>query len=165
VHAANIQGALGDYLVSTRAHEWAGSNGGGDDSATRDAIGRLERIVRVEAAQPAIGTPASSALLSALNAVTGGRRSRLAIASRQLPVLYVVTLVAAGVALVLDAAALSVGAPGRTAVLIGALAVSVALSLALLFAISAPFRGPLIAGGQPIDAVIHDLRIGFFSAG
>jgi uncharacterized membrane protein len=38
-----------------------------------------------------------------------------------------------------------------------------ALSLALLFAITAPWRGPLIVSGVPLDQVSRDLQTGFFS--
>jgi hypothetical protein len=34
--------------------------------------------------------------------------------------------------------------------------------LALLFSLAAPWRGPLIVGGHPIDAVIDDLQAGLF---
>ena len=43
------------------------------------------------------------------------------------------------------------------------LTVVVALSLALLCALTGPFRGALAVSGGPIDAVIEDLRTGFFT--
>ena len=45
-----------------------------------------------------------------------------------------------------------------------ALACVVGLSLALLFAIAAPWDGGLVATGEPIDAVLRDLRTGFFTS-
>jgi hypothetical protein len=39
----------------------------------------------------------------------------------------------------------------------------VGLSLALLFAIAAPWEGGLVASGDPIDAVLRDLESGFFA--
>ena len=59
--------------------------------------------MRAEAARTELGTPASTELLVSLDAVTGSRRQRVAAASRQIPVLYVVTLVVGGVALVANA--------------------------------------------------------------
>ena len=55
---------------------------------------RLERVVRTEAARPALGTPTSTELLASLDALTIARRERLAAASREIPVLYVITLIA-----------------------------------------------------------------------
>jgi len=46
-------------------------------------------------------------LLAALDALTSDRRDRLAAASHQLPVLYVVVLVLTGAALIVNAAALT----------------------------------------------------------
>jgi hypothetical protein len=165
VEPAPIQEALVDYLRATRANEWHGANAAeGTDAATRDAIATLEQVVRAEAARPALGTPASTELLASLDAVTVGRRTRIAAAERQLPVLYVVTLVASGVALVANAGALIYGSSVRTSFLVVGLACVVGLSLALLFALAAPWEGALIASGQPIDGVVRDLDAGFFAS-
>ena len=74
----------------------------------------MEQVVRAEAARPELGTPASTELLVALDAVTSGRRDRVAAASREIPVLYVVTLVVGGVALIANAGALGVRSTVRT---------------------------------------------------
>jgi hypothetical protein len=94
VDSAPIQSALAAYLEATGAHEWRGGNAAnGDDPATAHAIANLEHAVRAQAARPAVRTPASTELLAALGALTSDRRDRLAAASHQLPVLYVVVLV------------------------------------------------------------------------
>jgi hypothetical protein len=46
--------------------------------------------------------------------------------------------------------------------LIGGLNVVIGLSLALIFALGTPWRGPIVVSGDPIDAVIHDLASGYF---
>jgi hypothetical protein len=38
----------------------------------------------------------------------------------------------------------------------------IGLSLALLFALGTPWRGPISVSGQPIDAVARDLNTGYF---
>ena len=73
-----------------------------------------------------MGTPASTELLVSLDAVTGSRRQRVAAASRQIPVLYVVTLIVGGVALVANAGALGFRSSVRTALLVVGLAAVVA---------------------------------------
>jgi hypothetical protein len=165
VDTAPIHAALEDYLRATRRYEWRGA--AASDSAhpaTAPAISRLERIVRAEAARPALGTPASTELLVSLDALTTARRERLAAASRELPALYAITLVASGVALIVNAGALTFRSSVRTSLLVVGLAAVVGLSLALLFALSAPWDGPLIVSGEPIDTVVGDLRVGFFSS-
>ena len=163
VDPAPVQSALAAYLVSTRAHEWQGGNAAnGDDPVTSHAIANLETAVRAQAARPALGAPASTELLAALDALTSDRRDRLAAASHQLPVLYVVVLVLSGAALIINAAALTLRSGWRPALLVGGVAVVVGLSLALLFALGTPRRGAITVSGQPIDAVVRDLNLGYF---
>src|SRR6185369_7622274 len=50
----------------------------------------------------------------------------------------------------------------RAAILVGGLAAVIGLSLALLFALGTPWRGPITVSGQPIDAVVRDLNTGYF---
>jgi hypothetical protein len=165
-----IHTALGGYLQATRADEWRGAGAADGDADVARAIATLEQIVRAEAARPELGTPAGTELLLSLDAVTGSRRQRMAAASRQIPVLYVVTLVAGrvkvlvagGVALIANAGALGFRSSVRTSLLVVGLAAVVGLSMALLFALGAPWRGPLIVSGQPIDAVVSDLQTGVF---
>ncbi|WP_051551682.1 bestrophin-like domain [Nocardioides sp. URHA0020] len=159
-----IRSALQDYLEATRAGEWDGAAAReGDDRATGLALARLERLVRAEAARPELGTPASTELLASLDAVTSTRRARIAASSREIPALYVLTLVAAGMALVFNAGALTFRSTLRAAVLTVGLACVVGLSLALLFAITGPWRGPMVVDGHPVDQVRQDLVDGFFS--
>lgn len=155
VNSALVQSALLGYLQATRAYEWRGSDAAeGDDPATVRAIANLEHAVRTQAARPALGTPASSELLAALDALTNDRRARLAAASHQLPVLYVVVLAITGAALSVNATALTLRSGWRTALLAGGLSVVIGLSLALLFALGTPWRGPITVSGQPIDNVV-----------
>jgi hypothetical protein len=164
VRTEPIQSALGDYLRATRADEWHGASAAeADDPSTAAALKALERAVRTEAARTELGTPASTELLAALDQVSTGRRARIAAESRELPVLYVLTLVVSGVAVIANAGALTFGASKRTSTLIVGLACVVGLTLALLFALSAPWRGPLTASGRPIDTTVRDLDSGFFS--
>ena len=163
VDSEPIQSALLGYLQAVRAHEWNGSTAAtGDDPATAHAIASLENAVRTQAARPTLGTPASTELLASLDALTSDRRARLAAASRQLPALFVAVLLLTGVALIVNAAALTLRSSRRAALLIGGLAAVIGLSLALLFALGTPWRGPITVSGQPIDAVVRDLNTGYF---
>ncbi len=159
-----IQSALSDYLTTTRAREWDGDvTARRDDQQTALALADLERVVRAQAARPELGSPASTELLVSLDAVTSTRRERIAAASREIPTLYVITLIAAGLALVFNAGALTFRSSIRTAFLAAGLACVVGLSLALLFSITAPWRGAMVVDGDPIDQIVHDLGDGFFS--
>jgi hypothetical protein len=166
VQSEPIHTALMDYLQTTRAKEWQSTAAAsGDDPATARAIAQLERSVRSEAARPEVGTSASTELVASLDSVTSSRRARIAAASREVPALYVVTLVVGGLALIVNAGALVFRSSLRTSLLIMGVASVVGLSLALLFALSAPWSGPFIVSGQPLDDVIADLKSGFFHSG
>jgi hypothetical protein len=150
VDTAPIQSALLDYLEAIRSNEWSGgAAANGEDPATVHALANLENTVRAQAARTAIGTPAS--------------RDRLAAASHQLPVFYVVVLVLAGVALIVNASALTLRSGRRSALLTGSLASVIGLSIALLFALGTPWRGAITVSGQPIDAVTQGLNTGYFT--
>ncbi|MFD5429070.1 hypothetical protein [Streptomyces sp. NPDC127084] len=166
VQSEPIHAALLDYLRTTRVKEWKGAAAAsGDDPATARAIARLERTVRAEAARPELGSPAATELLVSLDSVTSSRRFRIAAASREVPELYVVTLVASGLALIVNAGALIFRSSLRTSLLVVGVASVVGLSLALLFALSAPWSGAFTVSGHPLEAVAQDLRSGFFGAG
>jgi hypothetical protein len=163
VESAPVQSSLAGYLSATRGREWHGSPASsGDDPVVGTAIARLEKAVRTEAAKPEIGTPASTELLAATDAITTTRRERIAAARNGLPGLYVVVLLASGAALIANASALTFRNTRRTAFLVAGLATVVGLSFALLFSLDGPWRGPLTVSGHPIDSVIEDLHSGFF---
>lgn len=166
VQSEPIHAALLDYLQTTRVKEWKSpAAASGDDPATAHAVARLERTVRTEAARPAVGSTTGTELVVSLDEVTNSRRARIAAASREVPTLYVVTLVVSGLALIVNSGALVFRSSLRTSLLVAGVASVVGLSLALLFALSAPWSGPLIVSGHPLDSVIGDLKSGFFHSG
>jgi hypothetical protein len=163
VNAAAVQVALHNYLVATRTYEWHGSQAAnGDDHATANAIATLERVVRTQAARPALGASTNNELLTNLDALTTQRRLRLAAASRSLPDFYAVLVIVTGLALIINTSVVGARGGWRAALVTLSLTVVIALSVALLFALATPFRGSITVSGHPIDSVIHDLRTGYF---
>ncbi len=157
-----IHVALVDYLEATRQSEWNGTSARTGDARVKTTIATLERVVRAEAADPKIGTPASTELLASLDALTSGRRQRIAAASREIPPLYVITLLVGGVALIANAGALAFRSSMRITMLIVGLAAVVGLSMALLLALAGPWQGPLVVSGAPLDEMVRDLHTGLF---
>ena len=163
VRPAPIQRGVQTYLQAVRLHEWRGANAAeGQDTPTVRAVAHLEQVVRAQAARPNLGTPASSELLNAVDSLTNDRRARLAAASREPPAFYVLTLAVSGLALIAGAAALTIRARRRVALLVGGLTVVVGLSMALILVLGNPWRGTTFVSGHPIDVVIHDLDTGYF---
>ena len=156
-----IQRALVTYLASTRAHEWEGGQSDGDPRTMRH-LDELERTVRAEAAGTTVPSAQAGELLTSLDSLTSLRRQRLAHATSHLPDLYLLVVLMSGLALVANSAALAVTHRPRVALLTAGLVCVVALAMALLVAISAPFEGGFIVDGHPIDAVRADLSTGAF---
>jgi hypothetical protein len=161
VDTAAIQRDLTDYLVATRRTEWKAGDPDGS-AATMAALARLERTVRDEAATKDLGSAQAGELLGALDSLTSLRRERLAHAANQMPDGYLLVVLLSGLALVVNSAALAIDRPRRVAMLTGGLVVVVAVTLALLMAISSPFAGGFVVSGDPLDAVLANLRSGFF---
>ncbi len=158
-----IHSALAGYLQATRTYEWHGNQAAvGDDPATSRALADLESAVRAQSARPSLAGSESGEMLSSLDALTADRRNRLAAASHEPAVLYVVVLVAAGAALITNATVLTLGRGWPTALPVGGLVLVVGLCLALLFALASPWRGSITVSGQPIDAIVRDLHTGYF---
>ena len=163
VDSEGIHTALLRYLDATRTHEWNGTSAAqGNDPATATAVADLENAVRTEALKPTLGTPTSTELLTSIDALTADRRARLAAASRQLPDLYVITLLVSGCALIANAGALTMHVRFRGLLIIGGLTAVIGLSIALIFALATPWRGPIVVSGHPLDAVMQDLTSGYF---
>ena len=69
-----------------------------------------------------------------------------------------------GLALIANAGALVFRSSLRTSLMVVGIASVVGLSLALLFALAAPWTGPLHVSGHPLDSILADLNSGFFQA-
>jgi hypothetical protein len=162
VATSRVQRSLDTYLRSTRANEWDGGDGSGDPATFR-AVRELERTVRAEAAGKELGSAQAGELLGALDTVTSSRRQRLSARAHRLPEPYLLVVVASGLALVVNSTALALDHHRRAASMISGLVVVVALTSALLLALTAPFLGGFVADGGPLDVVTADLRAGVFA--
>jgi hypothetical protein len=163
VDADPVHAALLRYLEATRTNEWDGpAAAAGNDPGTATAVADLERAVRAQAVRPGLGTPVSTELLASVDAVTTDRRARLASAAKQLPGLYVITLVISGIVLIANAGVLTVRVHRRGALVISGLTIVIGLSVALILALDNPWDGSIVVSGYPLDSVIGDLVHGYF---
>jgi hypothetical protein len=74
----------------------------------------------------------------------------------------VITLAVSGAALIANAGVLTMRVRPGGALIIGGLTIVIGLSIALIFPLGTPWRGPITVSGHPIDQVIHDLNTGYF---
>lgn len=163
VDGVPVQRALSAYLRAITGPEWTGTfESDPVDGTVARRLRRLEALTRAQATRPGASNAVSAELLAALDAVTVARRDRLSEASRGIPLAYLGLLVVAGLALVVNVALLTLWWGHRGLLLVVGVATLVALTLALLIGISAPFAGALTVDHAAIDRVVLDLRDGFF---
>lgn len=136
----------------TLRHERAGS------VLTAAALSQLERDVRSDATAAAVAAAVSADALAAAEAVAVSRRDRLNLSGHGLPAPLFLLAFVSGVVLCLNAVAMAVSLEGGVAIVIGGLVVLIALDLALVVAISDPFRGPLRIMPTPIQGVLDELE-------
>jgi hypothetical protein len=125
------------------------------------SIQSLERGVRGAATAPGTTTQAGAEMLAAIDDLTTARRERVTAQSDHLPDLFVFALFLAGLAVVVNAAAMTVGRPftGRLIVLLVAV---VAVDIALVIALWEPFSGAIPVSDRPLTDVVTQLGDGFF---
>jgi len=158
---APVDAALLNYLQLTRNKEWNSDLERGNDQVLA-ALAQLERAVRASAATQGLGSAQASDMLGSMGGVSAGRRQRLAAAHHDLPDFYLAVVAVSGLALIANSSALALDHRRRAAFLPAGLVVVVGLVLALLLAISGPFRGDFLVSRYPIDQVIADLKGGVF---
>lgn len=156
-----MQQALTAYLNDVRVGEWqALAQGSADRSPATGSLRQLERTASTLGDRPYLGDPDASALGSALEGITAARRQRVVIASQTLPIALFALSVIAGIALVANALLVALRAgPGYGFVALGIVLV-VALDLAAILAISAPFRGPFQVDVAPVTELVNELQAG-----
>lgn len=163
-----IRARLVAYLEAVLEAEWTHQSEvrmpgewWGTDSA-RDSLLQLEHEVRSDATQSGIHTAVALDVLDAAQGLAVARRGRLALAGHGLPAPLFLLVFISGVVLCLNAIAVVVGVHGPVSVVLAGLVILVALDLALIVAISDPFRGPMRVVPARLEAVCADLRSGRF---
>ena len=159
-----IQASLMVDLEETATTGWERLQNGDETSLLdSDASRDLQRAVRASAYSPAVSPVASAELLSALDDVSEARRDLVNEAGGTLPTLLFGVLALSGLALTVNSVILVLQNPGRSSVVVLSIVVIVALDLALLLVLAAPFRGTLETSPAPLTAVRTEIASGFFT--
>jgi hypothetical protein len=158
VDGSGLRALVTRYLCSVLDDEWPTlSRGRTGAEATSRCLAQLQRTARAEAVGPEVSPAVSADLLAAAAGVAVARRDRLNASGSGLPAaLFLLTFVS-GVVLCLTAIAMAVQLDDWVAIVIGGLVVLIALDLALVVAISDPYRGPLRVLPGPLEAVRDEL--------
>jgi hypothetical protein len=156
-----VQAALAEYLDAVVNSEWAalGRNEPGSPQAA-SALNDLQRLVFVTGSQDGVNPASIDGMKGAVGDITGIRRARLAVASQVMPAPLLVLSLFTGLALIVNAMAVTLRA-GRVYVLLaGGIIIVVALELGAIIGIAAPFSGPFVVDPEPIEQLIVEIRAG-----
>lgn len=164
VPAGQGQEPLTRFLEVDRSAGWTLTLDDPLPASLKKAIQQMETGVREAAATPGTTSQAGAEMLAALDDLTTARRERVSAQSDHLPEMFLFALFLSGLAVVVNAAALTVGRPhtGRLIVLLVAV---VAVDIALVVALWLPFSGAVQVSDQPLADVVASLKDGFFVLG
>jgi hypothetical protein len=161
VDISQIQARTALYIDAIQREDWqALSKGRLPAGETFDRMRDLQGAAYLLTAREY--TPASTEweLRQAVDDLIARRKERLAIGTLTLPGLMFLLSVAAGLALIVNAVMVSLR-EGRYAALVAVtIVIIVALDLALIIALSAPFRGGFIVSSAPLDILRDELQQG-----
>lgn len=145
-----LRGRLAAYLDSVIGEEWPALAHGAPAPETAQHLASFERDVRTTLATEQVSQVVAADLLGSADAVALTRADRLHAARQELPPPLFVLAFLSGVVLNLNAIALALRLDGWVGIVIGGLVVVIALDLALVVAIGAPFRGSLRIDEWPL---------------
>ena len=152
------------FLAADTGPGWELTTGDRVPASLAASIRRLESGVRDAAASDRTSSQAGAEMLTALDDLMTARRERVVAQSTHLPALFVIALFLAGLAVVVNAAVLTVGRPRTWRLIVPVVAV-VAVDIALVIALWLPFSGTIQATDQPLVEVGRQLQAGFFEPG
>lgn len=154
-----LQEQLAEYVDTLGTVEWYLLSENRPEASP--AFGQLaelqEGLVRVST-RDYPSAEAVASMSDALRTMTQMRRERVAIAAQGLPVALFALSVIAGLALIVNAVVVAARFGRRYVFISGGIVLMVALGLAAILAISAPFRGPFTASPEPLRELATELR-------
>ena len=158
-----IQALLSKYDKALIDSEWRALAIDDEAQSTAfDALGDLQLEVADLSSRPYAPDAPMNSMGSALETMTEARRQRVSIASQTMPMPLLALSVIAGLALIINALVIALRAgPKYGFVALGIIAL-VALDIAAVIAISAPFRGPFVASTTPIEQILREISSGAF---
>lgn len=161
---STIQIALAEDLTVTSTKGWHDLQDGNDTAAIEtESFRHLEQVVRASAYSPSVPTPAATELIAAVDDLGAARRELANAATRSLPMVLFVALGLSGIMLTLNAVILTIESPGRSSYVVLSVVLLVAIDLALLLVLAAPFRGSLQTSPAPIESITREIDSGFFT--
>lgn len=156
-----IQDSLNEYVSALEEYEWpAMTNGTTDRSPAFEPLGNLQSDVFNIASRPYTPDASVEGMRTATADLTSLRRERIAMSEDFLPLGLIALAVLAGFALIANAIVVTLRS-GRLDLFVAAgITLIVALDLALIIGLGAPFLGPFQASSEPVSRLQTELSAG-----
>lgn len=163
VDASAVQVRLGRYLLDASSADWTAlADGDAQDSPALLSLSELQSTVLSIASRPYVSSSTADAMDAAVADLTTSRRELIALASSEMPFQLFALSAIAGLALIANAMFVALRTSGNVTYVAVGIVVIVALDLALILGISAPFRGPFIVDNGPIVAMSEEVLDGVY---
>jgi hypothetical protein len=158
---AVIQESLAEYLGALDQLEWPALNRDRPERSRADVyLSALQSDVFNIGSRPYAPPASVEGMRAAASDMTSIRRERIARAGDTLPLGLLMLAVLAGVALVSNAIVVTLRSGRWDAVVAAGIVLIVALDLALIVGLDAPFLGPFRVSPAPIETLYHEVSAG-----
>ena len=166
VDTALVQQRLGTYLSDSHSSDFK-ALGSEDETASQKSAGfqslrELQSAAFLIASRPYVVASTSNAIEESMADLTNVRRELLSIAGSQMPIELLLLSAIAGFALIVNALFVALRSGGNTVYVAFGIIVIVALDLALIVGISAPFRGPFVVDASPVRTMASEVQDGIY---
>ena len=166
VDTALIQQRLGVYLTDSERSDFQafGTENAQNAQASPGFVSlrELQSASFTISSRPYVASATANAIESSMADLTDVRRELLSIADSEMPIELLLLSAIAGFALIINALFVSLRSGGNTVYVAVGIIVIVALDLALIVGISAPFRGPFIVDAGPVQTMAVEVKSGVY---
>ena len=163
VDGSAIQVRLGRYLNDASTADWkALAEGNAQDSPAFLSLRELQSTVFSISSRSYVPGATTDAMDTAVAELTSSRRELISLANSEMPFQLFALSAIAGLALIVNAMFVALRTGGNTSYVAVGIIVIVALDLALILGISAPFRGPFVVDREPVQAMSEEVLQGVY---
>jgi hypothetical protein len=163
VDGSAVQVRLGRYLDDSASDDWkALADDDARDSPALVSLSDLQSVTFSIAGRSYVPATTASEMNSAVADLTTSRRELISLAGSEMPLLLFALSAIAGLALIVNAMFVALRSGGNVTYVAIGIVLIVALDLALILGISAPFKGPFIVDNKPVDTMSEEVLQGVY---
>jgi branched-chain amino acid transport system substrate-binding protein len=166
VDTALVQQRLGVYLIDSKNSDFKAFGADSAESAQTspgfESLRELQSTAFTIASRPYVGSATANAIEESMANLTDVRSELLTIADSEMPIELLLLSVIAGFALIINALFVALRSGGNTVYVAFGIILIVALDLALIVGISAPFRGPFKVDSSPVETMASQVQSGLY---